>query len=145
MVFVNPHKGQAALEIGGEERLLVINMNVIAQIEEATGVRLIDFDAKDDAKKEELERQTSGINFLRHAIAACLSNKQRTVRPETVGLWLSESIDKLIEAKQSFTKALDSFFSALIAEHKKKHPPTEEAPKTEAATPGGGGASDGQS
>jgi hypothetical protein len=124
MVFANPHRGEAELEIGGKDRKLVIDFNVLAEIEEATGVTFL-YDPDDAKKREEIDRKSSTINFVRKAIAASLSNDKRTVRPDTVGLWFSAEPSKIAEATLALKNALQSFFTAL-ADSKKK-----EAPKAE--------------
>jgi hypothetical protein len=140
MVFINPHRGEAELDIGGKERKLIIDFNVLAEIEQATGVSFL-YDPEDAKKREEIDRKSSTIDFVRKAVAAALSDDKRTVRASTVGLWFSAEPMKIAKATIALKNALQSFFSGLALDKEKS--PTEEAPEKTIA--GEDGASDGQS
>jgi hypothetical protein len=148
MVFINPNRGEAELEIGGKERKLVVDMNTLAVIEKATGAKFF-FDPEDAERREEFERKSDGIDFMRQALAAALSHSNRTVSPEMVGRWLSADMDLAVTSKRAFTSALNSFFAALVEVHRKKHPtaeaPEKEEPEEGPEMPGADGALDGQS
>jgi hypothetical protein len=137
MVFINPNRGESELEIGGKERKLVIDFNVLAQIEQATGVSFL-YDPDDEKKREDMDRRSSTIDFVLKAVAASLSNEKRSVNPNTVGLWFSAEPDKIAAATKSLKEALHRFFAALSAS-KKKDTGEEETSKTTAGEDGTSG------
>jgi hypothetical protein len=140
MVFINPNRGEAEIELGGRERKLVIDFNVLAEIEQATGVSFL-YDPEDTKKREEIDRKSSTIDFVRKAVAAALSNDKRTVSPTSVGLWFSAEPTKISAATRALKNALHGFFAALEAS-KKKDGKEEEPTETTADE---GGTSDGRS
>lgn len=134
----NALRGQAELELGGKDRVLQVDFNTLAMIEESTGVTFI-YDTEDAEKRAEFERKSSTLSFVRKAVAAALSSDKRVVSPSQVGVWFSEDPGKIVEATRAFKNATQSFFEALAARDKRR--PTAEVP---AKTQGEGGTSDGQ-
>lgn len=123
MSFANPHRGECALEIGGRERVLVMNYNTLARIEQEAGVSYL-FDPEDLDAQKALESKMRSVTFVRIAVAAALSYDRRVVRPEQVGEWLSEP-GKLVEAFNATSTALSRFFAGIAAAKKQDESPAQ--------------------
>jgi len=138
MVYVNPHRGEAELDLGGRTRVLKIDFNALARIEQSLGVSFL---LGSSEQQEKLEHVLSTVNGVRVAVAEGLSTERQRVDPNKVGEWMSEP-GKLLAASEAVGKALSRFFSGLSlkpVDEGEPARPTSEAGAVRAPASGGQG------
>jgi hypothetical protein len=95
----NPHRGEATFQIDGKEHLVIIDYNAMAEIQEDTGVSLMDRAA---AEKK-------SFSFLRSALARGLSHHGARYTPAQAGDLIGSHMEDLAEIGQAIGRAISLF------------------------------------
>lgn len=97
--MANPHRGEVDLNLGGTNYRVRIDFNAMAEIQDATGISLMD----------RQQAESKGFVFLRAALAAGLSHDGVRYTPQRAGDLIGEHMSELVAITQAVTKAINLF------------------------------------
>ena len=81
--MANKKRGEVAVEIGGESRILKLDFNALCLLEEISG----------KPATEVFAEKNVGLKTIRDALFVGLVHRERRLTRETVGRWVQEAID----------------------------------------------------
>lgn len=102
--MANKKRGEVAVEIGGESRVLKLDFNALCMLEEISG----------KPATEVFAEKNVGLKTIRDALYVGLVHRERRLTREAVGRWVQDAIDSDSAALERLGTAIAEAVTAAL-------------------------------